>query len=117
MTDSIKGADELEGLPQGEVFSEGEQDIHNKILFLLNQYPIISGAMLQMGLGPAVSAKLWRPIYIKMLQEREIKEESKPVTNRSGRYQNLTRISLRETNTLLIDEMLEKQAEVTDLSA
>lgn len=41
--------------------------IEAKILALLGVYPILSASMIQAGLGPSLSASLWRPVLTALL--------------------------------------------------
>ena len=68
-----------------EALSPAEQDQRLKILHLLETFPYISRAMIQVGLGPALPPKLWDPILANLVETKEICFVEVNVTTPSGR--------------------------------
>lgn len=74
-----------EEVSEPEVLSPAEQDQRLKILHLLETFPYISRAMIQVGLGPALPPKLWDPILANLVEQKEICFVEINVTTPSGR--------------------------------
>jgi hypothetical protein len=70
--------------------------IAQRIKHVLLHFPKLSHSMLQIGLGPAMSVKVWRPVLDEMIVEGEIVVETVHTTTPSGRSQTYTIISLAE---------------------
>ena len=68
--------------------------IRNKILHVLKIYPRISMSMLQVGIGTAISPKMWHPIFDSLKKEGKIDEKTVAAQGPSGRDQSHTIISL-----------------------
>lgn len=75
------GASDIEA----EVLSPAAQDQRLKILHLLETFPYISRAMIQVGLGPALPPKLWDPILANLVETHEVSFVEVNVTTPSGR--------------------------------
>lgn len=68
--------------------------IVQRIQHVLQYFPKLSHSMLQIGLGPSLAAKVWRPILDEMIIEGEVVVETVTTTTPSGRSQTYTIISL-----------------------
>lgn len=69
--------------------------IRSKILHVLRIYPKVSMSMLQVGIGTAISPKMWHPIFQSLKKEGKIKEETVAAQGPTGRDQSFTIISLQ----------------------
>src|SRR5690349_15361962 len=63
------------------------QDVAEKILFILDIYPFVSRAMLQVALSPALPPKLWGPILDALVSGGLIILEEHQKTSPNGRNQ------------------------------
>ncbi len=66
--------------------------IKDKIVHVLTVYPNISRSMLQVGIGPAISPKMWHPILQLLKNEGRVvenEEEAKGPTGRDQTYKHL----------------------------
>ena len=68
--------------------------IHQKIRHILQIYPVISPSMLQAGLGPQITANIWRPILEKMIKDKLIQQNSITLKSPAGRTITYTQLSL-----------------------
>lgn len=69
-----------------------DQLIRDRIVHVLTVYPNISHSMLQIGLGPALSPKMWRPVLSQLYHQGRIKERltvCKGPTGRDQEYRHL----------------------------
>ena len=66
--------------------------IRQKIRHILQIYPVISPTMLQAGLGPQITANVWRPILEEMISNKIIERGS--VTLKSPMGRNITYVQL-----------------------
>jgi len=64
---------------------EAMKDIEAKILHTLEIFPYISRGMVQQGIGPGVSPKLWDPVLERLCEEGKIKMVTTTVGSPSGR--------------------------------
>lgn len=71
-------------------------DMAVRITHVLKHFPRLSHSMLQVGLGPNLPPRVWRPVLDEMITEGEVKVETLSVTAPSGRQQSLTIISLAD---------------------
>ncbi len=72
-------------------------EIEEKILHILEIYPIISPTMLQGGIGAYLKPLLWRPVLNKMVKAGQVIETQESVTTPRGRYNSYTKLSLPGT--------------------
>lgn len=80
----------------GEDFlSAAEKNIGDRIRHILTIYPKLSMSMIQVGIGTALTPKLWHPVLAKMKESGEIQEDSIQATTPTGRMQVYTVISLK----------------------
>lgn len=77
----------------GEVIT-AEEAIRDRITHILLIYPVISNSMLQIGIGPSMSPRVWKPIFHEMVEEHQVVVSTRALTAPSGRYQTYTLISL-----------------------
>jgi hypothetical protein len=68
--------------------------VKNKILHVLGIYPQLSQSMLQVGIGTALSSKIWLPVLEQLKAEGIVKVEEKQARSPSGRDQTYQIISL-----------------------
>lgn len=73
-----------------------EPSIRARIIHVLSLYPRLNHTMLQVGLGTSFPPRYWRPVLIKMIQEKVIKQEEEMRTGPTGRYNMYTFLSLAE---------------------
>ena len=71
--------------------------IHDKICHVLTIYAGISYSMLQVGIGPAISPKMWHPIMQKLKERGRVRETEticKGPTDRVQTYKQLWLVPL-----------------------
>jgi hypothetical protein len=61
------------------------EDMRQRINHLLEVYPYISRAMIQVGLSPAIPPKMWGPVLDQMAERGEVVRHEVDVTNASNR--------------------------------
>lgn len=71
--------------PEEEARESIEQDIRNKIIFLLEVFPYLARSMIQVGLSPALPPKLWDPILGSMVDEGAVCKVDVVTTNPGNR--------------------------------
>lgn len=74
-----------------------ERHIGDRIRHVLTIYPRLSMSMLQVGIGTALTPKLWHPVLDKMKEAGEITQDTIQATTPTGRVQVYQVISLRES--------------------
>ena len=78
---------------EGDLFdASNAQLFRDKILRTLRIYPKLSPSMLHIGLGPAVPAKVWRPVLDDMIKDGTITATIVPASG----SRNYTVLSLSE---------------------
>lgn len=81
-----------------EEFIETTDDIiRERILYVLSIWPKISPTMLQVGIGTALSPKMWRPIFEKLITEGKIQQTVSSSKSPAGRDQTHITVSLTNT--------------------
>lgn len=73
--------------------TDAEAHIGDRIRHVLTIYPKLSRSMLQVGIGTALTPKLWHPVFEKMKESGEIIEENVTATTPTGRTQVYSVIS------------------------
>ncbi len=91
---SVKTVMAEEGIEPLE-FNATEEVIVRKIMHTLKLYPGVSMTMLQVGIGTSIPPELWKPIYHKMLNARQLFETSESVEAPNGRIQSYKHIHIR----------------------
>lgn len=71
-----------------------ENVIQERIIHVLTIWPKISLSMLQVGIGTAISPKLWHPVYQKLKAEGRILESEFVAKGPTGRDQTYKIVSL-----------------------
>lgn len=71
-----------------------ESVIQERIIHVLTIYPRISPSMLQVGIGTAISPKLWHPIFNRLKAEGRIVESEYVARGPTGRDQTYKIVSL-----------------------
>lgn len=71
-----------------------EDTIRNKIVHVLTVYPKVSKSMLQVGIGTAVSPKIWHVVLDHLISEGRVQQEQLSLTGPTGREQTYTIIQL-----------------------
>ena len=71
-----------------------EVPFRDKIIHVLSIYPTISPTMLQMGLGPGISPKIWRPHLQALIDEGVVVQDSVAKQSPMGRYHQYQRLQL-----------------------
>lgn len=74
-----------------------EQIIRDKIAHVLSIWPKLSMSMLQVGIGTALSPKMWHPVLAKMIDEGVVIKQDVGASGPTGRYQNYVVIRLSST--------------------
>ena len=64
-----------------------EEMIHDKICHVLTIYPGISYSMLQVGIGPAISPRMWHPVMQKLKERGRVQEREQIVKGPTDRVQ------------------------------
>lgn len=80
-------------LPE-EPENQGVTDTKDRIINTLTVYKRLSPSMLQIGIGPSLSPKIWRPILEQLIADGKVKQEEEIHTLPSGRVRSYTVISL-----------------------
>lgn len=65
-----------------------------RIVHVLSIYPQVSPSMLQVGLGPGLSAEIWRPVLEQLLLDKVVKKQQISHATPAGRSQVYTILSL-----------------------
>lgn len=78
-------SEDIEVPPEEDFVEISEQIIQEKILHTLKIYPKISVSMLQVGIGTAISANMWKPVFDKMIELGKIEVETRTFRAPSGR--------------------------------
>lgn len=73
--------------------------IREKIIHVLTIWPILSPSMLQVGIGTALTPKLWHPVLNNLIIEGVVKREEYRAKTPTNRDQVYTRLSLAATTT------------------
>lgn len=79
--------------PEEDFIPISESLIQDKILHTLSIWPRISPSMLQVGIGTAISPKMWHPIYERLIKEGRVLREEVSGRGPTGRDQTYTIIS------------------------
>lgn len=74
--------------------SISSKDIVDKLLHILDIYPVLSHTMLQAALGPKIPSRVWKPVMDQLVTEGKIKVDTIVAKNTTGRHITYTRISL-----------------------
>jgi hypothetical protein len=72
--------------------------IRAKIIHTLSIWPKLSPSMLQVGIGTALSPKLWHPILNQLIEEGTIIREELSAKSAAGRDQVYTILQLAQKN-------------------
>lgn len=78
---------------QVQTQSSPKPSIEDKILHVLDIYPVISPSMLHIGIG-SIPTPLWKPILRKLINEGVVLSEELDTTTVTGRNFTYTRLSL-----------------------
>jgi hypothetical protein len=84
--------------------SQPPRHLHDKIIYLLGLYPIISPSMLQSVLGPNTPPAEWRPVLNELVEEGTIILDAITSATPAGRHVTSKRLMLKETAEKLIAE-------------
>lgn len=89
-------ANEFEQLtaPTNYDSAETTSYIRKRILHVLSIYPKLSHSMLQVGIGTALSPKMWRPILDDLIEEGAIQEDTIVAVGPTERTQSYTILEL-----------------------
>lgn len=68
--------------------------IRERIIHTLSIYPRISPSMLQVGIGTALSPKMWRPVFEKLISDGIVQQVINTSKSPSNRDQSHTTVSL-----------------------
>lgn len=68
--------------------------IRDRIIHTLTIFPGISASMLQVGIGTALSPKLWHPIMAKLKEDKIVIEEEVIAKGPTGRDQTYKKLRL-----------------------
>lgn len=72
--------------------------IRARLLHVLTVYPGISPSMLQVGIGTAISPKMWHPVMAKLKESGAVKEEEFMAQAPNGRDLNYKRLFAIQQN-------------------
>jgi hypothetical protein len=90
------GEEDLLTNPERLMPQERDYLWRERILHVLRIYPRISPSMLQVGIGPAIPASVWKPVMEQLIMENLIRRETIPLKGPSGRDNSYTILSLVE---------------------
>lgn len=68
--------------------------LRDKIAHILSIYPILSPSMLQIGLGPNVPPRVWKPILRGMIDQGVVLKEEAIVETPLGQHRPYTKLQL-----------------------
>lgn len=80
--------------PENDFVAIAQDTIKAKILHVLSIYPMLSPSMLQVGIGTAVTPKLWHPILAVLIKEGKVERFEMQSRAPSGRDQTYACIRL-----------------------
>jgi hypothetical protein len=81
-------------MEEAEIEVDVNEPLRDKIKHVLTIYPCISHTMLQAGIGPQITPKVWRPVVEEMIAQGELIQDQISATSPSGRYITYVRIKL-----------------------
>lgn len=73
------------------------EDIKDKIIHLLQIFPVISPSMMQIGIGSSLPTKIWKPVLRQLILDKVVKEDFFVHPSAAGRQQSYTLLSLKDT--------------------
>ena len=82
--------------------------IRTRLIHTLTIYPGISPSMLQVGIGTAISPKMWHPIMQKLKDEGLVIEDERMAQNPGGRDLTYKKLSLKQPEILTIAQVVEE---------
>ncbi len=82
-----------------------QEEIAEKIRYLLTEYPVISQSMLQYGLGPTTKAETWRPVLDDLIEKGEVVSWVDERVSPAGRHQALRKLALAPVKELYANFM------------
>ena len=68
--------------------------IEERIIHVLKVYPVISPTMLQVGIGPSLQPKHWKPVLERLIEREVILRETEAAKTPQGRCNNYIKLSL-----------------------
>jgi len=83
-----------------------EESLNEKIVFTLTMFPKLTPSMLQVGVGPHIPPRKWRPLVEKLILDGTIKRSELGVTTPIGQYRTYTVLSL--TNPIPLQKLMER---------
>lgn len=75
---------------------ESAQGIAEKIIHLLGIYPIISPSMLQVGLGPQIPPRIWRPVLEMLIVEGKVSRSEIVMPTPFQQHRSYTKLALQQ---------------------
>lgn len=78
--------------PTGEV--NVDLWLRDKIIHVLSLYPYLSQTMLQVGIGPSIPPKVWKPLLERLITEKVVSREQFQADTPEGQTRTYTRICL-----------------------
>lgn len=80
--------------PEKDFVPATDDLIRERIIYVLTIWPKISPSMLQVGIGTALSPKMWRPVFDKLIRDRIVQQTISSSKSPSDRDQTHTTVSL-----------------------
>lgn len=87
---------EVHSSPAEDYVAATQPHIRAKIIHTLSIWPKLSPSMLQVGIGTALSPKLWHPILNQLISEGVVVRDELPAKSAAGRDQIYTILRLQE---------------------
>ena len=81
-----------------------EQDIEEKIKFILGIYPILTHTMMQIAIGTGVPPRTWRPVLNKMVDSGTVVVDEVARLTPKGQHRSYTRLYLAGCPAVLASE-------------
>jgi hypothetical protein len=91
---TVRDAIEREGYDYDFEAGTTDKAVREKIVFTLSVYPVLSGSMLQVGIGTSLPPTIWRPNYEALKKAGIIHEQNVTLEAPGGRMITYTKISL-----------------------
>jgi hypothetical protein len=75
---------------------EEEFYLKSRIINVLKNYPILSPSMLQLGIGPHIKSRIWKPVLEDLIKEGSLEREFISVPSERGGFRTICRLKLSD---------------------
>lgn len=70
------------------------KNLKEKLVFTLTVFPRLTSSQLQVGIGPHIQPRIWRPVLEELIADGTVIREDLGITTPIGQYRTLTVLSL-----------------------